>query len=110
MSIIRSSITFRFPEGASELLRQIARERGQTVSALIDSALLSRLGLTEWPDVPTPTQNFDYNPAPACVICGAPLPEGKMRYCSPECRREASRRASAKARRKRLSQSHPPED
>lgn len=110
MSINRSSITLRFPEGASELLRQSARERGQTVSTLIDSALLSRLGLSEWPDVPTSSQNFDYNPAPSCVICGNPLPYGKMRYCSVECKREASRRAAAEARRKRLSQSQPSED
>ena len=99
-----------FPLGTSDLLKQCANERNQTVSALINSALLSRLGLTEWPDVPTPTQNFDYNPAPACVICGNPLPEGKMRYCSSECKREVSRRASAEARLKRLSQSQPPED
>lgn len=110
MSINRSSITFRFPEGASELLKQSARKRGQTVSSLIDSALLARLGLAEWPDVPAPTQNFDYNPAPACIICGGPLPQGKMRYCSLACKREASRRASAEACRKRLSQSQSPED
>lgn len=111
MSSIRRSVTISFPSGTSELLKQCAKERNQTVSALINSALLSRLGLTEWPDAPTPTRNFDYNPLRSCIICGKPLPEGKMRYCSDECKREGHRRSAVESlRRKRLSQSQPPED
>ena len=97
-----------FPLGTSDLLKQCANERNQTVSALINSALLSRLGLTEWPDAPTPTRNFDYNPLRSCIICGKPLPEGKMRYCSDECRREAHRRAAADSfRRKQATNKQP---
>ena len=100
-----------FPLGTSGLLKQHAREQNQTVSALINSALLARLGLTEWPDAPTPVQNFDYKPVRSCVICGNPLPEGKMRYCSDECKREGHRRSAVESlRRKRLSQSQPSED
>ena len=100
-----------FPLGTSDLLKQRANERNQTVSALINSALLSRLGLTEWPDAPTPTRNFDYKPVRSCIICGNPLPEGKMRYCSDECKREGHRRSAVESlNRKRLSQSQSPED
>ena len=151
MSTKKHALDISFPSGTSELLKQYAWSHNQTVSALINSALLSRLGLTEWPDAPTPTRNFDYNPLRSCIICGKPLPEGKMRYCSDECKRESHRRAAAEsfrrnqavnkqprrcvicgtllpdgskalfcsdvckrkareARRKRLSQSQPPED
>mgnify|MGYP002562997559 CR=1 FL=1 len=99
-----------FPLGTSDLLKQCAKERNQTVSALINSALLSRLGLTEWPDVPKTIQKYDYNPVSACVICGSPLPEGKARYCSEECKKKARAAYAREARRKRFSQSQPPED
>lgn len=99
-----------FPLGTSGLLKQHAREQNQTVSALINSALLSRIGLTEWPDVPKSVKKYDYNPAPACVICGNPLPEGKARYCSEACKKKARAAQAREARRKRLSQSQPPED
>lgn len=110
MSSIRRSVTISFPSGTSELLKQFAKERNQTVSALINSALLSRLGLTEWPDVPKTIQKNDYNPVSACVICGTSLPEVKARYCSEECKKKARAAQAREARRKRLSQSQPPED
>lgn len=100
-----------FPLGTSNLLKQCANERNQTVSELINSALLSRLGLTEWPDSFKTDRNFDYKPVRFCVICSNPLPEGKMRYCSDECKREGHRRSAVESlRRKRLSQSQPSED
>ena len=110
MSTKKHALDISFPSGTSELLKQYAWSHNQTVSALINSALLSRLGLTEWPDAPTPTRNFDYNPLRSCIICGNPLPEGKMRYCSDECKKKARAAQAREARLKRLSQSQPPED
>lgn len=111
MSADKRGFNVRFPLGTLDLLKQHAREQNQTVSALINSALLARLGLSEWPDHTTVVQKYDHNPAPACIICGDPLPEGKMRYCSDECKREGHRRSVVESlRRKRLSQSHPSEN
>ena len=99
------------PKGSIALIRSAADASGMSVNAFVNSALLSRLGLTEWPDAPTPVQNFDYKPVCSCIICGNPLPEGKMRYCSDECKREGHRRSAVESlRRKRLSQSQSPED
>lgn len=99
------------PKGSIALIRSAADATGMSVNAFVNSALLSRLGLTEWPDAPAPARNFDYNPLRSCIICGNPLPEGKMRYCSDECKREGHRRSAVESlRRKRLSQSQPSED
>lgn len=110
MNSIRRSVTISFPSGTSEVLKQCAKERNQTVSALINSALLSRLGLTEWPNSHPSVHRSDPTPASACVVCGNPLPEGKARYCSEACKKKARAAQAREARRKRLSQSQPPED
>ena len=99
------------PKGSIALIRSAADASGMSVNAFVNSALLSRLGLTEWPGSPKTDRNFDYKPVRSCIICGTPLPEGKMRYCSDKCKREGHRRSVAESlRRKRLSQSQPPED
>lgn len=98
------------PKGSIALIRSAADATGMSVNAFVNSALLSRLGLTEWPDAPAPARNFDYKPLRSCIICGSPLPEGKMRYCSEECKKKARAAQAREARRKRLSQSQPPED
>lgn len=90
-----------FPRGASAVIKSIARSRNQTISGLIDEAVIAKLCLAPSLISPAPLA-----PASACVICGNPLPEGKARYCSDECKHEGHRRSAAESyRRKHQSQS-----
>lgn len=104
-------IPFRVSKGNADYIRAAANDRGESLNVFIEKAVLSRLGLTEWPSTSTASKGYTAYPLPACIICGNPLPEGKMRYCSDECKREGHRRSAVESlRRKRLSQSQPSED
>lgn len=89
----------RLPAELRPAIESAASASCESVSAFINRAILARMGLTEWPDVPTPSRHFDRTPAPACVICGNPLPEGRLRYCSDACRRKGVNRISNSSRR-----------
>lgn len=146
MSADKHRVQVLIPRGSLAVLKSIAHSRNQTISELIDDAVIAKLSLPS-----SYASSSPLAPASACVICGNALPIGKARYCSDKCRREAHRRAAAEsfrrnqaankqprrcvicgtllpdgskalfcsdackrqareARRKRLSQSQPPED
>ena len=77
---------------------------GISVNSFIVAALSEYLSL---PDLLDTGRSARFDPTPAaCVVCGAPLPAGKARYCSDECKHEGHRRAAAESyRRKHQSQS-----
>lgn len=101
---------FRVSKSSRDLIVSAAASSGETVNAFISNAVMSRLGLTEWPNSHPSVHRSDPTPASACVVCGNPLPEGKARYCSEACKKKARAAQAREARRKRLSQSQPPED
>lgn len=76
------------PKQAQPLIEQAASAAGESPYAYIANAVIMQLDLPQQPDGPVPTQLTGRTAAPACVICGNPLPEGKLRYCSDACRRK----------------------
>ena len=95
------------PDSSIDIIQSAANASGESINSYIVCSVFSYLGLP----IPASNARFDPTPASACVICGNPLPEGKARYCSDECKREGHRRSAVESlRRKRLSQSQPSED
>ena len=87
-------IKVSLPRGNSDVIMRAANERGVSVSALVRAAVYDALGLSY---------------ARSCIVCGNPLPDGRSLYCSEACTKARAAQAR-EARRKRLSQSQPPED
>lgn len=101
-SVIRVSIS----QSMRIAIEASLRKSNKSLGAFISDSVLDYLCLHEWPDKCHRRASVS-----SCVICGAPLPEGNARYCSDECKREGHRRSAVESlRRKRLSQSQPPED
>ena len=125
MSADKHRVQVLIPRGSLAVLKSIAHSRNQTISELIDDAVIARLSLpssyaSSSPLAPASAcvicgnaaaESFRRNQAAnkqprRCVICGTLLPDGsKALFCSDACKRQAR-----EARRKRLSQSQPPED
>ena len=94
------------PDSSIDIIQSAANASGESINSYIVGSVFSYLGLP----IPASNARFDPTPASACVVCGNPLPEGKARYCSEECKKKARAAQAREARRKRLSQSQPPED
>ena len=92
--IIRATV----PDSSVYILQSAASASGKSINAYIVSSVFDYLGLP----VPATKARFDPTSASACVVCGNPLPEGKARYCSDDCKREGHRRSAVDSlRRKR---------
>ena len=102
----RDVICVRISDSSTSIIRSAANASGESINSYIVGSVLSYLGLP----IPASNARFDPTPASACVVCGNPLPEGKARYCSEECKKKSRAAQAREARRKRLSQSQPPED
>lgn len=101
-----SIINIHISKVMRDALDASAKKKGVSRSKFISDSLLSYLGLSQWPEV-----HGSLVPACVCVVCGNPLPDGKARYCSYKCSRQGRSQAAVESlRRKRLSQSHSPED
>lgn len=88
------------PDSSIDIIQSAANASGESINSYIVGSVFSYLGLP----IPASNARFDPTPASACVICGNPLPEGKARYCSDECKREGHRRSAVESlRRKRAS-------
>ena len=102
-TVIRASL----PHKAVDAVRAAAKANNKSFNAYVVSAVYDYIGVP----VPALKTSFGIVPFSSCVICGKPLTNGKARYCSAECKREGHRRTALESlRRKRLSQSQPPED
>ena len=97
--------SIRVSNDMRDAINASARKNGMSVNDFISDSVLSYLGFSQWP-----ASHYSLHPASACVVCGNPLPEGKARYCSDECKKKARAAQAREARRKRLSQSQSPED
>ena len=91
------------------IIDTISSASNASVNSFVTAALAEYLSLPDLLDTGR-SARFDPTPASACVVCGNPLPEGKARYCSEECKKKARAAQAREARRKRLSQSQSPED
>ena len=101
-TVIRASL----PHKAVDTVRAAAKANNKSLNSYVVSAVYDYIG------VPVPAKNppFGIVPVSSCVICGNPLPKGKARYCSDECKREGHRRAARESlHRKCLSLSQPSE-
>lgn len=103
-------VSVRVPKSFQSLIVAAAKSSGESVNSYISNAIIARLGMDSLAEKPHSVHRFDPTPASACVVCGNPLPEGKARYCSDECKKKARAAQAREARRKRLSQSQPSED
>lgn len=102
-------LSFCVPSSVYDSIVSSAFASGKSINSFICDSILSYLGLDEWPVASTHRSIFDRTPSSACVVCGKPLPEGKMRYCSAECKLEANRRSN-RERMRRVNLHHTSED
>ena len=101
-TVIRASL----PHKAVDAVRAAAKANNKSFNSYVVSAVYDYIGVP----VPAEKPPFGIVPASSCVICGNPLPNGKARYCSDECKREGHRRTACESLRcKGLSSSHPAE-